>query len=253
MMWHAAADRRLPPVARVLQGVPEDLAMVVEKLTEKKQSARYQSAEAALAGLKLDLKVVKSDDPDELAAEEDAEDNARKKRLMFAGGALAISLMLCLFLLFSGGSEPPAPPKKLVRLVMEVYPGENTIKVEDLERTFAKDISVGEDPRIYLTNTEKNITLRELEPGDRIEIESASDGGKKRYVITASRPIESRGVIKSIDRAHGRILVAIDDGKRREDLELRVPERAEIFTQEQGNSKKAHLGHQDPVLRLLRP
>ncbi len=202
MMWHAAPDRRLPPVARVLQGVPEDLASVIEKLIEKPQSARYTSADAALSDLKIDLKLVKSEDPDEIAAEEDAEDHARKKRVMIAGGALAFSLLLCLVLLFFPGSKAPESPKKLVWLVREVYPKDNRIKVDDLDRTFAKEIPLGEDPRIYLTNTEKNIVLRELQPGDRIEIETQEDGkGGKRYVITASRPIQSHGVIKSIDRA----------------------------------------------------
>ena len=110
MMWHAAADRKLPPVARVLEGVPEDLAMVIEKLIDKNQATRYRSADQALADLKVDLKIVKSDDPDELEAEDEAQDEARKKRLLFAGGALAISLMLCLVLLFTGGSKPPEPP-----------------------------------------------------------------------------------------------------------------------------------------------
>lgn len=242
MMWHAAGDRRLPPVNRVLEGVPEDLATVVDKLTDKKQSARYSSADAALSDLKVDLKLVKSEDLGELAAEEAAEDQARKKRLIFAGGAFAVSLILCLFLLFFDGSKPPEAPQTLVRFITEVYPGQNAIKVEDPERTFAKEISLGEDPRIYLTNTEKNIVLRELLPGDRVEIETESDDrGHRRFVIKASRPIESRGIIKSIDRAHGRILVAIDDGKRREDVELRVPAHAEIFKRESGQDVKAHL------------
>ena len=242
MMWHAAADRRLPPIARVLEGVPEDLARVVEKLTEKQQSARYRSADAALGDLKVELKIVKSEDPDELAGEEEADDQARKKRLLFAGGALALSLILSLVLLFLPGSKPAEPPGTLVRLVMEVYPEENKIKVQDPERTFAKEIALGEDPRIYLTNTEQNIVLRELKPGDRLEIETRTDdAGKERYVITASRPIESRGLIREIDRQRGRILVAIEQGKRREDLELRVPERAEIMIRESSQPRKAHL------------
>lgn len=242
MMWHAAGDRRLPPVNRVLEGVPDDLGKVIDKLTEKKQSARYSSADAALSDLKVDLKLVKSEDLGELTAEEQAEDHARKRRLMFAGGAFAVSLILCLFLLFFDGSKPPEAPQTLVRLIMEVDPDQNTIKVEDLERTFAKEISLGDEPRIFLTNTDKNIVLRDLRPGDRVEIETESDDrGKRRFVIKASRPIESRGIVKSIDRTHGRILVAIDDGKRREDLELRVPERAEVFRRESGKNVLAHL------------
>ncbi len=242
MMWHAAADRKLPPVARVLEGVPEDLAAVIEKLIDKDQAARYRTADQALADLKVDLKVVKSDDPDELEAEEDAQDQARKKRLVFAGGALAFSLVLSLVLLFSGGSQPPEPPKKLVRLVMEVFPKENKLKVEDLDRTYAKEIALGDDPRIFLTNSQKNIVPREIQPGDRIEIEQAQDDrGKTRLVITVSRPITNHGVVKDIDRPHRRIVVAVNEGSLREDLTLRVPEHAEIKTQAAGQSQTGHL------------
>ena len=31
MMWHAAADRNLPEISRVLEGVPDDLARVVQQ------------------------------------------------------------------------------------------------------------------------------------------------------------------------------------------------------------------------------
>ena len=35
MMWHSAFDRRLPEVSRVLDGVPPDLAFIIQKMTEK--------------------------------------------------------------------------------------------------------------------------------------------------------------------------------------------------------------------------
>lgn len=242
MMWHAAADRRLPPIAKVLDGVPEDLATVVEKLINKKQSARYTSADQALSDLKVDLKIVKSEDPDEIAADEEADDQARRKRLLFAGGAFALSMVLCLVMLFLPGSQPTEAPTQQVFLVMEVYPEENRIKVEDLDRTFAKEISLGNDPRIYLTNTAKNIVLRELQPGDRIEIETdSSEQNGSRVSITASHPIQNQGIIKNIDRANNRIWIAVEEGKVREDLELRVPEKAEITTLINGRPQKAAL------------
>ena len=51
MMWHAAPDRRLPPVSSVLDGVPPELAKVIDKLTAKDQTQRYKTAEQALADL----------------------------------------------------------------------------------------------------------------------------------------------------------------------------------------------------------
>ncbi len=52
LMWHAAADRHLPEIGRVLEGVPEDLAQVVQRLVAKDQALRYQEAAAALADLR---------------------------------------------------------------------------------------------------------------------------------------------------------------------------------------------------------
>jgi Serine/threonine protein kinase len=91
MMWHAAADRRLPPVASVLDGVPDDLARVIDRLTIKDPAQRYQSATQALADL----------GPQPMAAqpaadEEDAAYERKQKfqRRLVAGLALAASLLV---------------------------------------------------------------------------------------------------------------------------------------------------------------
>ena len=41
MMWHAAADRKLPEISKVLQGVPDDLARVIQKMVVKDPARRY--------------------------------------------------------------------------------------------------------------------------------------------------------------------------------------------------------------------
>ncbi len=54
MMWHAASDRRLPQINRVLEGVPDDLAKVIQKLVTKNPAQRYRTADEALADLRID-------------------------------------------------------------------------------------------------------------------------------------------------------------------------------------------------------
>ena len=49
LMWQSAPDRVLPPIERVLEGVPPDLARVVQKMIVKDQARRYQSAQEVLA------------------------------------------------------------------------------------------------------------------------------------------------------------------------------------------------------------
>ena len=99
MMWHAAADRKLPEISRVLEGVPEDLAHVIEKLATKDQAERYQTADEALSDLQIDLKIIKQGGPEQPAEEKD------NKRTIVAAVAFAFSLILSAVILFSGG-EP---------------------------------------------------------------------------------------------------------------------------------------------------
>src|SRR6185503_3407744 len=51
MMWHSSPDRRLPEIHRVLQGVPEDLTFVIQKLVEKNPAKRYRTAEEVIHDL----------------------------------------------------------------------------------------------------------------------------------------------------------------------------------------------------------
>jgi serine/threonine-protein kinase len=229
MMWHAAADRRLPEIHRVLQGVPDDLARVIQKLTEKDQAKRYRTAAQALSDLNVDVKIVRPSDADVV---EDAapDDGARRRRLRIAAIGFGVSLLLCLVLLFlPGGGTGESAPRTHVRIVTEVYPGENGLKVEDLDRQFAEKLSLGERPHIFLTNTGRNITLDELQPGDRIELERGTDnGGQPVWKVRAARPVANRGRIRHINRQTREVTVAIEDGDLRGDRTLRIPERAAI-------------------------
>lgn len=49
--WHASPSEVLPPVQRLLRGVPADLAAVLDRLLQKRVCDRYASASAALADL----------------------------------------------------------------------------------------------------------------------------------------------------------------------------------------------------------
>src|SRR5438034_5281424 len=97
MMWHAAPDRRLPPVASVLDGVPADLARVIDRMTIKDQSQRYRSADEALADLSQQTTV--GSPP--AAEDEDAAHQRRQKfqRRMIAGLALCASVLVSVLLL----------------------------------------------------------------------------------------------------------------------------------------------------------
>ena len=230
MMWHVAADRRLPEIKRVLEGVPEDLAQVIQKLTQKDQSKRYQTADEALSDLNIDVKIVTSGDVGD-DMQQTAKDPAERKRRMLAIGAFAVSLILCLVMLLDfGGNGGPVEKSNIFGIVRKVNADENRIVIEDEEGIPQKFRIVKDKPRIFLVDTEKHILLEELQPGDRVEIEETTgEDGKTIVSLKVSRPEESKGRIKTIDLQNGRIVFTIEEGDSRDDLPLRIPKRAEVL------------------------
>ena len=89
MMWHAAPDRRLPQISRVLEGVPEDLQTVIQRLVAKNPAQRYKSADEALSDFKSKLAIVDVGNPfGPSAAEETPEDASHAD-----GGAANVDAM----------------------------------------------------------------------------------------------------------------------------------------------------------------
>ena len=229
MMWHAAADRRLPPIHRVLQGVPDDVARVVDRLCEKDPAKRYPSAEAALADLNVDLRVIHADDATHDGGEAPAgkRDN---KRLLVAAVAFALSLVMSVLMLFMTGESVTTEPKTEFGVVSAIFPERNSLRVEGLEDGIPEELNVGGRPRIYLENEGRNILLRELQAGDRVQIErDVDDAGQPIVSLRAARPVETAGRIRSVDLGALRVVIGIEEGETRDDLPLRVPERAQIM------------------------
>lgn len=226
LQWHAAPDRRLPDVHRVLEGVPDDLAKVIQRLCEKDQSKRYQSADDALSDLKIDLKVVnKGADDDAGEDQTPQEDPERKKRLLLAGFALAASLVVSMFMLFYSPGEKPTPQVRRYEVVA-VEEGERKLRVVTLDddRNVRK-IDIPKNARISLEHfgEPENVLLEDLKPGDRVEIERVPDGDGLVMKITAARPYFSRGRVVGVDMQQKTITVALDEVASHENLTLRIP------------------------------
>lgn len=226
MMWHAAPDRRLPEIARVLEGVPEDLAHVLQTLCEKDQSKRYKSAEEALADLNVDQKIIKATDhgAEESDKTADPEAAARKKRLMLIGGAFLMSMALSLAMLWPESDEGGGQQSVNTVWVVDSIIDDDTIAVFDIERSKKQKLEFGPNPAIRLENDDAPIMVSELKPGDRLEvqIEKQSDGSiRKRYI--AARPVVTHGRIKEIDIRQLQLIIAPLEGAVRDDLPIRVP------------------------------
>jgi len=231
MMWHAAADRRLPQINRVLEGVPDDLQHVVQKLCQKDQSQRYHSAEEALSDLNIDIKVVpKQEQPaSDDGAETPTGDPERKKRLLFAGGAVIVSLIVSLVILFLPSGEPPVQQAQYwtIRSV-DTNKRELELVEFDGERAVMKAV----DPQAIINLTRRGspepVPLERLRPGDRIQLERVSEDGKTVVRLKAARPVIDVGTDPKVDLQESVLTIQLEGSRAGESLSLRIPDRRHI-------------------------
>ncbi|MCA9118310.1 MAG: caspase family protein, partial [Planctomycetaceae bacterium] len=171
---------------------------------------------------------------------------ARRKRLWLAGGAFAASFLLCAVLLFlPDGSSRNAATDSRIRYgtVQAVYADQNRLKVGGLEDGIPEEFDLGRRPKIFFRNTQEHILLREMQEGDRVEVEvTRNDEGEPEVVqVMVSRPVTSLGRIRSINVDDSRIEVAVEQGETRDDLSLRVPESSVLML----NSADRRIGLSD--------
>ncbi|HEY3965914.1 MAG TPA: serine/threonine-protein kinase [Planctomycetaceae bacterium] len=235
MMWHAAPDRKLPEIKRVLADVPDDLALVIQKLTAKQQSQRYRSADEALSDLNIDIKLVKSgeESTDSLGRPKSA---PRDKRRIILIGAVVMSAVLSLaMLVMSPGERPVAPPAThaddIVGVIRKVLVGDNKLVVED-EDGVPQEISLGKKPEIRLDDQSSYILLEDLAPQDRVEIHYKGPEDKCTAVVTASRPAHSNGKIKEIDPKASTFTAMVFDPQP-QDVSMYVPPSAKLLLNRQ--------------------
>jgi len=227
MMWHAAPDRRLPEVGRVLEGVPPDLAKVVQKLTEKDQALRYHSADEALSDLQIDLKLVggaaSADDEDPVPA------SPTSRRPILAAAALGISVVMSLvMLLWSPSKAPPAAGHKPRGVIDHVAVDRDEFTIRDIENGALETFKVPRRQRIFLLNDQKNIVLRELQPGDHVELDLSPQDAETIASMTVDRPVTTPGTLQELVLPESRIVLSMETGNTRDPLPVRVPDTAAV-------------------------
>jgi len=230
LMWHAAADRNLPQIDRVLEGVPDDLAHVIQTLVIKDQGRRFKSAEDVVRHLSMDRLTAIPPPPEDLEAEAARAEAARKKRMLRIGAiaAMACSLILSVWMLLPGRPEPapPSAPQPTQGIVRNVYLGERTLVLERSEDGRPQEVSV--KPRDEILINDKRQLLRDLQPGDQVAIEVYRDAsGFPINRIIATRPRLDKGRIEAVDADEGKLVVATDEGG--ETLVVRVPRSVTIL------------------------
>jgi tRNA A-37 threonylcarbamoyl transferase component Bud32 len=181
MMWHSTADVKLPEVQRVLEGVPDDLARVIQRLIAKDQSQRYASAAEALRDLQTGRPVADGLIDAAVAEAEAATAEAarRKKRMrtlsIFCGGA---AVVLCALIALAVLSRKPKPPpvqtaKTIHGTISDVFPMSKELGVVAQEGGGARRIKI-RDQDVILVNGKSHL-FEELEPNDEVEITEGID------------------------------------------------------------------------------
>ena len=229
MMWHAAADRQLPPISRVLQGVPDDLAHVIERMVAKDQAQRYASAAEALRDLRT------ADSLTALAQQEGPPPVAphKRRRVALLGTVFVLSLLAVLAVLFwgpgSGSRRPGGPPAPQAGVVRQIFLDERKMLLESSEDGKPREISVKPSDLFFING--KASHFRELLPGDEVSIRRLKDGsGMSISEIQISRPEVTKGLITSVQAEQGRVLLQITEGDQAgKDLSVAVPTSIKIY------------------------
>jgi serine/threonine-protein kinase len=240
MLWHAAPDRRLPEIARTFQGVPEDLAYVIQRLCEKDPAKRYRKASQVIDDLKSGA-VSAGPSDEELQAIALTEKKNRRKRIFaisaFAGSALMTAAMFFI-------------PQQTERPVVEAVekPGQGTvITVEPEHNHFflrvegeprPKRISVSSPDRLTLNGVA--VELKDLSSEDELTIVYGELDGKPYKEIRAQRPEEStiNGTISKIDASISNVLVMLEGATEPESISVPPQTPVEI------NRNKMTMGRQ---------
>jgi serine/threonine-protein kinase len=226
LMWHAAPDLRLPPVRRVLEGVPADVATVIDKLVQKDQAQRFVSAEEALSHLAIGgpgappPRVVKPQ------SEETGAIPSRRRKRWVALLAVVISLLVSLWLFWPASPPPPTPEPAIRGTILVVDPGDRRVEVllDDQQRVM--DIRVSTGDQFQLNG--KPVSLRSLQKGDRVVITWEKDEKNRRVRrMAAFRSEVFRGTVKDLAVNEKTIQLAAEgDGQA---MTFRVQEGAKIL------------------------
>ncbi len=227
MMWHSAPDRRLPEINRVLDGVPEDLAKVIQKLSTKNPANRYRTADEALADLRIDPTLADSGaaggpTPEEIEAE--ARRKRRRKRLGILA-TFAVSGVLMALIAVLTREPPPPPPRKepppVEGVVRTVLPEKHTLVIESDGKP--KEYAIKPQDRLSLNGAAT--LLRDLQDGDRLKITTLHDElGREVHEIAASRAQRSQGTVDSVAADDGQLTLTIGTGEQAHKLKLAVPQ-----------------------------
>jgi len=226
MMWHAAADRHLPEISRVLQGVPPDLTRVIQRMVAKDPRQRYATAAEALRDLRADM----------LASTMLEEKKAPpppppKRRRWLAIGAVTLSLLVTAALVLLPGEKKTrtaATVEPTRGILRDVLPDEQRIVLELKGDGKRREIPLKSRDRIFINRHETQV-LRDLKAGDRVTLRLIRDDmGRQITEVHAFRPETRRGRIVALKPDEGRFTLQPEGAEQAKNIDVNVPTNVKI-------------------------
>ena len=255
MMWHAAPDRRLPEISRVLADVPADLAKTIQKLCAKPQADRYQNADEALSDLNIDLKIVKTGEESSATIrrpEKPVEPGSDPKRRLLLIGAFSLSALASLAMLFmspgGGSNQASQAPQAVTRegIVNDVRRELMEIDLLTSEGAVVP-IKLGKEPKIrQKENQQEYMAVAALKKGDRVEITFGESKGEQRATVEVSRPVTTTGQIRQVDPQRGVVGIVYSPEAGAEVVEMTCQPTAKV----QINGRNAEFAQIEPDDRV---
>jgi serine/threonine-protein kinase len=211
LMWHAAPDRNLPEIQRVLEGVPQDLAFVIQGMVVKDPARRFPTAQDAMQYLRPVGGGPIVAPPTQSTG---APQTASKKRLtrIIAIAALACSLLLGGVILFwsphhKGRPAQVKPVEPMQGIIRSVNLDYRTIVVERSDNSKPQEIKITSRDDVLING--KQQLLGDLQPGDHVRLEPLRDKQSRWFTrFVAARPETSRGKIQEVKADEGRVSIA---------------------------------------------
>ena len=226
LMWHSAPDRQLPQIARVLEGVPPDLARVIQRLSSKDQSQRYTSATDVIDDLRAGQIARSAIAPPPLPTAAAPVD--KNKRLVRIGAlaAAACSLLVSLWMVWPT-SPPPAPKvhETPEGIVLAVDPDDRSLVYQRGDETTGTPMKFKPADRFFIN--QKEAKLRDLKVNDRIAVESRREAGHTVTIVFASRPEPVQGRVEAVDAEAGTVTLMPDSAE--DSLAIQVPATVKVL------------------------
>ncbi|MBX3442635.1 MAG: serine/threonine protein kinase [Planctomyces sp.] len=228
MMWHAAADRKLPDIGRVLEATPPGLARAINRLIEKDPRRRYATADEALQDLGSNADETQASVAQPVAPA--AAGSGFSTQRLIAIGAFAASMIASAAMLLWNPSKPPEPTSAaptIQGVIRTVDAEAGVIEYQDPTTGQPDEFRLPDKPRIRLRGDglqDEFVLARRLQPGDWIRTTNV-DG---RFQLDVSRPVSSTGRLTSVDVDQRRITALIENQRLRDSLTLHVPHSARI-------------------------